>query len=138
MNEHFFQIFQSLIILIKVYYGSETNKIISLNLFISVDFSKLNGRLSTKYLPLIRISDLDLDRVYTITRIQRLTNEYGPTIVIDLENQHTRYLPKRVVSLLSDKEGQEVHQQIENSITNHTIGYIFTKDRQHQFVPVKK
>ena len=116
-----------------------TNKIISFNSFVSVDFSKLNNKLSTKYLPVIKISDLEREKVYIITRIQRLTNEYGPTIVVDLENQHTLYLPKRVVSLLSDDdEGQGFYRMIENSITTGTVGYTFTGDRQHKFIPVNK
>ena len=104
-----------------------------------MDFSKLNNKLTAKYLPVIKLADLEQDVVFAITRIQRLTNEYGPTIVIDLDNATTLYLPKRVVNLLSaDEEGQEFFRAIESSVAAKSIGYVFTSDRQHKFVPLKK
>lgn len=105
-----------------------------------MDFSKLNAKLNrNKYLPVIKIADLQQDKVHIITRIQRLTNEYGPTIVIDLDDKHALYLPKKVVSLLSDNpEGLGYYKGIENSIDSCTVGYVYTGDRQHKFVAVEK
>ena len=103
-----------------------------------MDFSKLNNKLITRYLPVVKLDDLEGDHVYVITRIQWLTNEYGPTIVIDLDDKYTLYLPKRVVGLFSDEEGRLYFEAIKNLIPDKSIGYMFTVDRQHQFVPIKK
>ena len=56
-----------------------------------------------------------------ITRAQRLTTEFGPTIVIDLDNEYSLFLPKRTVKSFDGPEGQAdlqlLLQQLERAVS---------------------
>ena len=52
-----------------------------------------------------KISELDLDRLYSIEGIRKSTTKYGDKVVVNLEGNIMCYLPARVSKeLLSDEE----------------------------------
>lgn len=104
-------------------------------LFFTVSFARLNRKIKQNaFLPTIKYADLPVTQVYTITRIKRITNDYGPTIVIDLNNEFTLYLPKRTVDLFNGPEGEEDFNSIEEAVSESGVGFKKASSGNHEFI----
>lgn len=100
-----------------------------------MSLARLNKKLKkSAYLPVVKYADLPHTEVYTITRIQRLTTNFGATIVIDLNGENSLFLPKRTVDSLSGTEGGEDFKLIAEAIKTETIGFQKNETGDHQFV----
>lgn len=101
----------------------------------TVSLARLNRRIKkTAYLPVVKYADLEPTKIFTVTRIQRLTNNFGPTIVIDLDGEYSLFLPKRTVESLTGVEGEEDFQLILDGIKDEVVGFQKTATGDHQFV----
>lgn len=100
----------------------------------AVSLARLNKKIKkSAYLPVVKYADLE-PKIFTVTRIQRLTNNFGPTIVIDLDGEYSLFLPKRTVESLSGVEGEEDFEFILAGIKQEAVGFQKTATGEHQFV----
>ena len=86
------------------------------------------------YLPVVKYADLLPEIVYPLTRVQRVNNEYGPTIVIDLNGQNTLFLPRRTVKIFDGEEGETDFQELQQLIAKRKIGFKKSADGVSEFV----
>ena len=86
------------------------------------------------YLPVLKYAELVPTVLHTISRVQRVTNEYGPTIVIDLNNEYSLFLPRRTVKSFDGEEGQEDFQALQEAVKANTVGFRKSADGISEFV----
>lgn len=101
----------------------------------TVSFTRLNRKIKKNaFLPVLKYADFPVNEVYTITRIKRVTNDFGPTIVLDLNNEFTLYLPKRTVELFNGPEGAEDFATIEEAVPEAAVGFKKISAGNHEFI----
>lgn len=103
---------------------------------ITVGFaSRVNSKSrQNSYLPQLKYADLMPTQLCKITRAQRLTTEFGPTIVIDLDNEYSLFLPKRTVKSFDGPEGQADFAALITAIREGSIGFRKSADGIAEFV----
>ena len=100
-----------------------------------MSLARLNRKIKkSAYLPVVKYADLTQTQVFTVTRIQRVTNNYGPTIVIDLDGKQSMFLPKRTVESFNGDEGAEDYKYIEAAIKEERLGFRKNATGEHEFV----
>ena len=68
-----------------------------------MDLARLNEVAS--YLPLKKMSDLEITHDYMLTALKKVDTKYGVKVVAHLDEQYQVFLPKRISdSLVKDKE----------------------------------
>lgn len=86
------------------------------------------------YLPVIKYAEVVTGEIYNISRIEKITNSFGPTIVIDLRNEHTLYLPKKTVDFLNSTEGNHHFRMLQDCVDSGKVGFRKAADGRHEFV----
>lgn len=86
------------------------------------------------FLPQIKYGDLPPLTVYKITKARRVTSEYGPAIVIDLDNESCMFLPKSTFRKFEGEDGEEDFQELLQVIRVNKIGYRKTADGLDELV----
>lgn len=86
------------------------------------------------FLPVLKYADLAPTQLYDITRAKRLTTEFGPTIVIDLNNEYSLFLPKRTVRCFDGDEGEQDFQSLLKEIQARRIGFRKSAEANPEFV----
>ena len=82
-----------------------------------MDFSKLNA--IARGLPTMRVTDLDVNRRYLMTRIKKVHTSYGDKIVIELDSEMQVFLPVRISETLIADVG--MFQDMDKSVLNREI-----------------
>ena len=103
---------------------------------ITVGFASRVNSKSRKggYLPTLRYADLTPTVLYVVTRAQRLNTDFGPTIVIDLSNEYSLFLPGRTVRSFDGPEGEEDFQALLKAINEGSVGFRKSADGIAEFV----
>ena len=97
--------------------------------------SRLNKKQRrSKFLPLVNYRDLEPITIFKITRADRVTTEYGPTIVIDLDNEYSMFVPKRTFKTFEGEDGEADFQELKKLIVQSKIGYQKTAEGVGEFI----
>lgn len=111
-------------------------KIVKQKFFVTVNFEQLNSKIrSVRYLPTVKLEDLESGKIYTITRLEEFDNSWkGKSMVIDLDSEFSLYLPKKVRDLLRGPEGAPLFEAIKTGVAARKVGWCFNENSDHQFV----
>lgn len=101
----------------------------------TVSLARLNKKIKkSAYLPTVKYADLTPTQIFTITRIQRLTSNFGPAIVVDLNGEHSMFLPKRTVETFDGPEGAEDFSYTQAAVAKGKLGFVKNAIGDHEFV----
>lgn len=90
------------------------------------------------YLPQLKYGELEPIHIHAITRAERVTTEFGATIVIDLDSQWSLFLPKRTVKCFDGPEGEQDFKELQKAVKKASIGFRKTPDGISEFVELEK
>lgn len=88
------------------------------------------------FLPQVKYGDLTPLQVFTITKAKRVTSEFGPAIVIDLNNEFCLFLPNRTFKKFEGEDGEEDFQEFLRVIKANKVGYQKTANGLDEFVDI--
>lgn len=87
-----------------------------------------------RFLPQVKYAELEPITIFKITRAQRVKTEYGPAIVIDLDNEFSLFVPKRTFKTFEGEDGEADFQELKQLIQQNKVGYQKTADGIGDFV----
>lgn len=69
-----------------------------------MDMEKLNAIARGAFLPTIKVTDLEKDQLYMVTKLRQVTTKYGPKVVAELDEAVQVFLPKRLCEAFQNDE----------------------------------
>ncbi|CAG5100655.1 Protein of unknown function [Cotesia congregata] len=102
-----------------------------------MDYSKVNviGRCED-FLPSKKLSELEVNNIYTISDVKSVKANYGNTIIVSIDNEFSVFLPSRVAKILLD-DPKLLEDMIKNAKENHLgLNYLGGKYNQFEFVGI--
>lgn len=101
-----------------------------------LNLSKINAVGKIDYLPTERIENLPKDVTYSVTRLATLDTRFGEKYIMDLNDEKTIYLPRRVETFFN--ENPEEYHQIVLAVHDNRIAIRFLEGPYNQFTLFEK
>lgn len=104
-----------------------------------MDFTRINQvGLLDSVRPVKRLSELELDKEYSITGMRIAETKWGTRVVVDVDNTFTCFLPTRFVKAFEDEDG--LFQQMSEAAANKKLimQYYGTQFNKLEFRPAKE
>lgn len=77
------------------------------------------------------ISELEKDRIYAVTSIKKIFNQFGERVVLELDYEFDVFLPQKVIDFLLEDE--KFYESFSENIRNFKVGMEHLGDFEIRF-----
>lgn len=95
-----------------------------------MNFEKLNAAIAL--LPTKKMVDLDINQKYKVTEMKKVTTQFGPCIVLNLNDEFQLFLPDRVLTFFNDND--TMFTEMLEKIVNSTLSFVYLGDKKFEFM----